>query len=281
MVSSGKASSYTLLLLVCGASAQNVSPVRTILNQIKPGLRKGGTRHDTLADACAEAHIPEYSKVAKLCKDLSAGDLDVGVDDSISLGTMGHKLNNEPLSFNMRQILEAEDPEAAYNKIEAAYDKIDNKMDNKIDAEMMKQTERKLQFLPVPPLYDYGWCSTNLFKLLGGHDTANYCNPSQTCTIWPGCGTDLSDCCITHDKCLNNSDGYVENHRCSETDCKGGPCDAQLSDCAWNVSCCSYGVFCDTECIKFSTTIYAFMSQEPNGDQNAEGENTDSVCGDT
>ena len=60
---------------------------------------------------------------------------------------------------------------------------------------------------------DYGWCS--IFRV--GSDYANYCKRRDrkfNCT-WSGCGTELSNACIEHDRCM------TAHHKC----CDDGSCD--------------------------------------------------------
>jgi len=163
----------------------------------------------------------------------------------------------------MREILEAEDVDAAYNEIEARD---------------QQQTERKLVF-------DYGWCSTNAGWISGAlSDSANYCDDSQTCDSFTGCGTEIDSCCITHDKCLQGPNSGSTD-RCSEVNCKGATCDQNLSTCAWNVSCCSWSgtlPTCDRTCINISSTISVGMGgvagYSPQYSYNTEGDDSDSVC---
>jgi hypothetical protein len=223
-------------------------------------------KHDTIDEICAEANLPEYSKVAKLCKELGSKGLDIGMDDTVALsnGAPNKLVRDKGSSFSMREILEAEDAEAAYNEIVA---------------QDMKQIERKL-------VVDYGWCSSNAGFVTGiSDDSSNYCDPSQSCDSFVGCGSSLSSCCITHDRCLQGP-GSGSTSRCTEVNCKGSTCDARLSSCAWNVSCCSFsfwsGFTCDATCVTASTTISAAFgtgsSLSPQSGYNTGGNDSDSIC---
>ena len=167
---------------------------------------------------CAEANPPRHSAVAKLCKELGTDGLNIGPDDTVLFGVkaLDGLVGNEGPTFNLRNILEAEDVVAAYNKIMAS----------------TLRTERKL-------LVDYGWCSSAL-DFLGGisADSSNYCDHSQSCDSSMGCDDALSLCCITHDTCLN-SPGSGTTSRCGEVDCSGSSCYEHLSACAWNITCCT------------------------------------------
>mmetsp|Transcript_25413 Transcript_25413/g.39983 ORF Transcript_25413/g.39983 Transcript_25413/m.39983 type:complete len:261 (-) Transcript_25413:120-902(-) len=230
-------------------------------------------QHNTIDEICAQANLPEYSKVAKLCKELGSNGLNMGMDETVFLrdGAPDKLASQKGPSFNMREILEAEDIEAAYNNIEAGN---------------MMQTERKL-------VVDYGWCSSNAGFLAGiSDDSSNYCDPSQDCDSSVGCGTTLSSCCITHDQCLNSGEGSISGSawnpltRCSEVNCKGSTCDTRLSSCAWNVSCCSFsfwsGYTCDATCVTVSTTISGTFgtgsSWSPQSGYNIGGDDADSIC---
>ena len=129
-------------------------------------------------EICAKANPPRYSAVAKLCKELGADGLDIGPDDTVLFGgeALDGLVGNKGPTFNMRNILEAEDVEATYNKIMASN----------------QGTERNL-------LVDYGWCSAAA-GFLGGISpgSSNYCNVSQICDSSMGCGDSLSSCCITY-----------------------------------------------------------------------------------
>mmetsp|Transcript_21534 Transcript_21534/g.46794 ORF Transcript_21534/g.46794 Transcript_21534/m.46794 type:complete len:254 (+) Transcript_21534:120-881(+) len=223
-------------------------------------------KYDTIDATCVEANLPEYSKVAKLCNELGSKGLNIGMDDTVALtnGAPNKLAGNKGSSFSMREILEAEDAEAAYNEI-AAQD--------------MKQIERKL-------LIDYGWCSSNAGFVTGiSDDSSNFCDPSQSCDSFVGCGSSLSSCCITHDRCLQGP-GFGSTPRCTEVNCKGSTCDANLSSCAWNVSCCSFsfwsGFWCDRTCVTASTAISATFgtgsSLSPQRNLNTGGDDSDSIC---
>mmetsp|Transcript_25414 Transcript_25414/g.39985 ORF Transcript_25414/g.39985 Transcript_25414/m.39985 type:complete len:254 (-) Transcript_25414:120-881(-) len=223
-------------------------------------------QHNTIDEICAQANLPEYSKVAKLCKELGSKGLDIGMDDAVALsdGTPDKLVGHEGSSFSMREILEAEDAEAAYNNIVA---------------EDTKQTERKL-------VVDYGWCSSNAGFVTGiSDDSSNYCDPSMSCDSFAGCGSSLSSCCITHDRCLQGP-GSGSTSRCTEVNCKGSTCDTRLSSCAWNVSCCSFsfwsGYTCDATCVTVSTTISGTFgtgsSWSPQSGYNIGGDDADSIC---
>jgi len=123
---------------------------------------------------------------------------------------------------------------------------------------------------------DYGWCSISIGFLAGkigignGRDTANYCDTSQSCDSYGGCSSNkaghrLSNCCITHDKCLQKSDF---NHRCSHDHGKcGQTCDIELRNCAWGISCWygrGWGTRYDLGCATASTAVAAAMSFKPN-----------------
>mmetsp|Transcript_6479 Transcript_6479/g.9535 ORF Transcript_6479/g.9535 Transcript_6479/m.9535 type:complete len:268 (+) Transcript_6479:105-908(+) len=238
------------------ASKKGATLSKTPKSKIKKSVKKSKDTESkpiSVADACAKAHFEEFSVVAMLCKELSAEGFDVGVDDPISVGTTGHQ-SGESLSFTMREILEAEDPEAAYFEAEA----------NTNDVSIA--------------VVDYGWCSMNAGFVTGIiGDTADYCNPNQGCSfLYPGCDTNLSSCCIEHDKCLNTE---KNTWKCSQTDCRGGACDLQLSSCAYNVSCCTFGIFCDNTCLAVKATIASVMSFQPNIFHNHYGSNTNPICG--
>jgi len=219
-----------------------------------------GGGHDTITAMCAEANPPRYSAVAKLCKELGTDGLNFGLDDTVllSVKAVDRLVGNEGPTFNMRDILEAEDVVAAYNKIMAS----------------TLRTERKL-------LVDYGWCSSAA-GFLGGvsADSSNYCDPSQSCDSSMGCEDPLSACCITHDKCLQGP-GSGTTSRCDEVDCSGSSCDEHLSACAWNVSCCTWWS-CDYQCIAFSSGIAATFngvgSWSPQHEWNPDGSNSDAMC---
>jgi len=127
---------------------------------------------------------------------------------------------------------------------------------------------------------DYGWCSTNAGFVLSSvsdlnfQDTANYCDPDQTCDSIIGCGTALSSCCIKHDECLQNEKvtrQYVMS-KCDYTDCKPVDCDLALVACAWGVSCwkrwrCGWWwcTYFDTTCGSYSSmTALAMQVAKPN-----------------
>jgi len=223
--------------------------------------------HDTIEGICTETNLPKYSKVAKLCEDLGANGLDISLDDTVLFGGEARDglVGYKGPTFNMREILAAEDAEAAYNEIEARY---------------QQQTERKL-------FVDYGWCSTNCRWITGAlDDSSDYCNDSQTCDSFAGCGSELSACCITHDKCLQGPP-HGSTNKCVEVNCKGATCDKNLSTCAWNVECCRYNswglpVSCDGNCITASSTVSTIMGGvggvSPQSSHNTEGEDSDSVC---
>jgi len=133
---------------------------------------------------------------------------------------------------------------------------------------------------------DYGWCSMNGGFVLGfSADSSNYCDPSQSCDSYAGCGNSVSACCIVHDKCLQATTG---TSRCGTTDCKGATCDAKLSSCAWNVDCW-YKYKCgwwkcwgyDVGCGAASTAISGIMgagSNSPQAGWNTGGANTHTCC---
>jgi len=169
----------------------------------------------------------------------------------------------------MREILEAENIKAAYNEIEAG---------------SMMQTGRKL-------FVDYGWCFSSEGFINGtSENSSNYCDPNQDCDSSVGCGPNLSSCCIAHDQCLDSGEGSIIGSpwnpftTCTEVNCKGSTCDANLSPCAWNVSCCGFsfsGYSCDAGCVGASTGISALFgtgSSSPLSDFNTDGDDSDSVC---
>ena len=247
--------SSSLLLLGISGAAAKLGNFNTV-----------GDVHDTIDEVCAATNLPKYSKVAKLCKELGTNGLDISLDDTVLFrgkapdGLAGYKGPN----FNMREILEAEDVEATYNEIEARY---------------QQQTERKL-------LVDYGWCSTSarFVTKLTKVDSSRYCDDSQTCDSSIGCGSELSSCCIKHDKCLQ-APSLGNTKKCNKANCKGSTCDKHLSKCAWNVSCCSrswFRISCDWSCISYSTLTAVVMGGigniYPNIGHNNGGDDSDSVC---
>jgi len=147
----------------------------------------------------------------------------------------------------MLEILKAENIKAAYNEIE--------------DGSMM-QTGRKL-------FVDYGWCFSSEGFIDGtSEDSSNYCDPNQDYDSSIGYGTGLSSCYITHNQCLNSGKGSIIGSsrnpftRCTEVKCRGLTCDANLSSCVWNVSCCGFSFLdysCDTGRVGASTGISALF----------------------
>lgn len=217
-----------------------------------------GDVHDTIVDVCAEANLPRYSKVDKLCTELGPDGLDIGLDETITLYD-GAPDGAGP-TFNMREILAAKDAEAAFDEIQARN---------------QKQTERKLAI-------DYGWCSSSIGMIF--RDGSNYCDMDQTCDSFLGCDTDLSRCCIVHDKCLSSPASYA-TAKCPAVNCKGATCDANLSACASNVSCCSwlggFVPFCDGACMSASTAVsglFGLGDMSPKAGHNTDGADSDTVC---
>lgn len=217
-----------------------------------------GDVHVGIGEACAAADLAPYSRVAKLCKDLGPGGLDVGLDDAIHV-TMGDAAPAGAASaFRVSELLAAADPEAALDALAAA---------------QTTQVQRRL-------ILDYGWCSSNLGFVTGmAADTSNYCDPAQDCDSYGGCGSTLSQCCINHDKCLQVP-GSGATSRCEEADCKGLTCDANLSSCAWDVSCCE-GWSCDLACTTMSSGISASFgtgASSPQSALNTGGSDADAAC---
>jgi len=214
-----------------------------------------GNIDDTIAGFCAEAKLSK--SVGKLCKELGPNGLDLGLDETINL--IGGPEGLRP-TFTMREILAAKDVEVKFHEIQARN---------------QKQTERKL-------FVDYGWCSGSP-GVIWGDDSSNYCADDQTCDSWDGCDTDLSGCCINHDKCLQATE-YGSTDKCPGTNCKGSTCDANLAACAYAVSCCSGGGGwwgCDFACVTSSTAIAGLFgnpSLSPKMGQNTDGADTDAIC---
>jgi len=220
-----------------------------------------GDVHVGIGEACAAADLAPYSRVAKLCKDLGPGGLDVGLDDAIHV-TMGDAAAAGAVSaFRVSELLAAADPEAALDALAAA---------------QTTQVQRRL-------IVDYGWCSSNLGFVTGmAADTSNYCDPAQDCDSYGGCGSTLSQCCINHDKCLQVP-GSGATSRCEEADCKGLTCDANLSSCAWGVSCCTGDSWwsCDLACTTMSSGIsagFGIGASSPQSALNTGGSDADAAC---
>jgi len=215
-----------------------------------------GNIDDTIAGFCAEAKLSK--SVGKLCKELGPNGLDLGLDETINL--IGGPEGLRP-TFTMREILAAKDVEVKFHEIQARN---------------QKQTERKL-------VVDYGWCSSNLGFMAGwANDSSNYCAGDQSCDSYAGCGSDLSECCIVHDKCLQATE-YGSTDTCPSVDCKGVTCDANLAACADNINCCSGGGWggCDFTCIAASTgitTAFGRGASSPQRDHNIDGADTDAIC---
>jgi hypothetical protein len=237
--------------------------------------------HNTVGDICAEIDFEgEFNDVAKLCLEFGPDGSDISLDDGIYCGKDESYFEEaeeesdlgDMYSFTMRDILEADNVQTKYDEIEA-----------RCLAEANE--ERKL-------VVDYGWCSTNAGFVIGlSDDSSNYCSPSQTsCDSYIGCNTDLSSCCIVHDKCLQAPfDGRsysLSNSICGATDCKGGTCDSNLSKCAYKVSnqrkkwgwssrsifWYDFGQWGAAKAVGFS------MSFEPNKSFNSNGQNTNQFC---
>lgn len=248
-------------------SASSVSSLLLVIGITGTAAKLGNYK---IGDACAQADLPKYSRVAKLCQDLGPNGLDIGLDETIIMRNRASDMAGP--SFSMREVLEAHDAEAALDAIHARD---------------QKQSERKL-------FIDYGWCSSNIGFLTGGPDSSNYCNPSQECDSYVGCDSTLSSCCINHDKCLQGP-GSGGTSRCAEVNCKGATCDKRLSSCAWGVSCCSRGSgvrvssgslsgwsSCDYTCVTASSAISAGFgigeSLSPQSSYNTGGDDSDAIC---
>jgi len=221
-----------------------------------------GDVQDTIADACAEANLRRYSIVDKLCKELGPNSLAVSLDETITLydGAPEGALDGAGPTFSMREILAAEDPEVAFDEIQARN---------------QKQTERKLAI-------DYGWCSSNIgFVLEWEDDSSDYCKHDQECDSLIGCGTALSECCIVHDMCLQAT-SRGPTFYCPAVNCKGATCDANLASCAWGVSCCGWNGWiwgCDRVCLVATTGVSGAMRHgKPNSGNNVDGADSDKVC---
>jgi len=222
-----------------------------------------GDAHVGIGEACARTPFPEYSRVAKLCHDLGPNGLDIGMNDTVTLGHV--VVGGEDPSFSMWDLLKkAKDAEAALDVLMTRN---------------RQQTERKL-------FIDYGWCSSNIDFVAGlSGDSSNYCDPSQECDSSVGCDSALSECCIVHDRCLQDpASGSTD--RCPAVNCKGTTCDANLSVCAWGVRCCTFGqagLQCDWTCVTASSAIaggFALGDNSPQSDHNTGGDDADAVCSD-
>mmetsp|Transcript_17209 Transcript_17209/g.40379 ORF Transcript_17209/g.40379 Transcript_17209/m.40379 type:complete len:302 (+) Transcript_17209:43-948(+) len=142
--------------------------------------------YSTVSELCEAHNAEEGSEIDYLCKIMQEEDDEVKLDEVIGCGDG----SSDDMSFTMEEILGADDVQAAFD---AVMDRCSGGGDG----------GRKLLTA------DYGWCSTNLWdnKVNGEGDSANYCNPLQSCSGRSGCGnTDrevqLRHCCEGHDACL-------------------------------------------------------------------------------
>jgi hypothetical protein len=148
--------------------------------------------------------------------------------------------------------------------------------------EFVKEYRRKL-------LVDYGWCSGSALFIAGiAGDSSNFCS-SQNCDSWAGgCDMDLSDCCITHDRCLQAD---TRAGPCAATNCKGKTCDTHLAGCASTKRCQYRSTCCGWRgcggCWRTSGTCVAVreaikvgfgMSSSPQSSWNTGGANTHACC---
>jgi len=92
--------------------------------------------------------------------------------------------------------------------------------------------------LPSRRLGNYGWCSMALDFVLGGDDTANYCDATQNAATRSPSSSKPEDrvsrCCIRHDQCLQTTEA---TGTCNKVDCRGQECDKNIKDCAMKLSC--------------------------------------------
>ena len=160
-----------------------------------------GDSLNTVDDLCAL--VPNSTKgVELLCKDMSG----VGLDEKIYCGqevlkdTEEVPLKSAPLepSFTMREVLVTADTEQTYNAV----------------VDRCQPTTARRQ-MGLNPYENYGWCSTALgfvaarasSGVIGQQkDSAHYCDPSSS-EASQGQGSQLSSCCVEHDKCLTCDPG--------------------------------------------------------------------------
>ena len=237
-----------------------------------------GDSLNTVDDLCALVPNSTKGGVAKLCKDMSG----VGLDEKIFCGqevlkeTEEVPLGSAPLepSFTMREVLVTADTEQTYNAV--------------VDRCQPTTARRQMVW---SPLDDYGWCSSSLgfvaakasSGLIGQQeDSANYCDAS-TSGASQGKGSQMSSCCVEHDKCLTCDPG---NRGCTGSSSTGSQCDRELSWCASSKVSCStqntYSVWSwswrrgwqkvtrtiwgyDFTCAAVSTLIASVMVARPNG----------------
>ena len=199
--------------------------------------------YNSVGEICAdlEGSFTEGDEIWRLCTEYGADEADVGLDDPIICTTeikdesfeyLGDVTEYDGETFTMREILEADDVQAKYDEVAA---RCGADSDRKLAALRGSDAgERNL-------LADYGWCSTNAFFAIGwASDSSNYCDTGQDCDSWAGCGSSLSRCCITHDQCLHSDDKGINVHtnsRCTEGNCKGRSCDANLCRCNKSTRC--------------------------------------------
>ena len=154
-----------------------------------------GDSLNTVDDLCALAPNSTKESVAKLCKDMSG----VGLDETIYCGQEVLKEIEEAAlsappegpSFTMREVLASADTEQTYNAV--------------VDRCQPTTARRQMWNLRE----NYGWCSTALgfvaatvsSGVIGNTDSANYCDAS-TSEASQGKGSQMSGCCVEHDKCL-------------------------------------------------------------------------------
>lgn len=215
----------------------------------------------TVGDLCATVTSEDNLGLLLFCEEFK----DVSLDESIDCGDEEEDEADGPLeSFTVRSILGADDPQAALN---ATLDRCHGK-------DRRQGKGRQLAF-------NWGWCSASVGMILGGSDSANYCAPSQPkCNGW-GCNTQLSTCCITHDKCLQK--GKVGGRCKNNPNCDGLRCDFNLAACAFHSSCLARRTnwFWNGHCFgaKWGVTGL-FVLSRPNANEPAVGDNKNNepVC---
>ena len=193
-----------------------------------------GDSLNTVENLCALVPNSTTGSVAKLCHDLAG--VAVGLDESIYCG---HEVFNETEemsappepSFTMREIVGSNTSEQAYN---AVVDRCTNQS---------ASSARRQMAVGNPWWGNYGWCSTDTGFLLSkvgigyATDTANYCDATTSEANW-GRGTDVSNCCAEHDKCLNCD----PTDWCTGSSNDGYSCDRKLGSCALKATCLDFYV---------------------------------------
>jgi len=194
------------VVLVAGVGISTFVALSTTYHSNSDALSADSTVGEVCAMMDPDNMTPE---VSKLCEDGN----DVPLFETLGCGSEG----NDVATFTMGEIITAEDVQAAFS---AVFERCTGEARRLGDGE--EGHGRKL-------VVDYGWCSMNAGFILGGSDSANYCDDGQRCDSYGGCGGAVSSCCIEHDKCLQSDKAFG---RCSKTNTAGQCCDKKLAQCA-------------------------------------------------